>query len=57
MDKEITIPAGSTWTFTIDTTCEICKQVIGVNVPLRFVVNYDEVRGFAHEKCLENIEN
>ncbi len=51
MDKEIIIPAGTTLTFTLDTTCEICKKVIGVNVPLKPVVNYDKVLGWAHASC------
>lgn len=52
-EKITTIPAGTTITFTLDTTCEICKQVIGLNIPLRAVVNYDEEIGWAHVKCLE----
>ncbi len=52
MNKKITIPTGTTLTFYEDTKCEICKQVIGVNVPLKAVVNYDEVIGWVHASCI-----
>jgi len=57
MMMSITIPAGTTFTFTSDTTCEICKQVIDVIIPCRPVVNYDAEIGWAHTKCLETQEN
>jgi hypothetical protein len=51
--KEIMLPAGKSFTFMLDTTCEICNHIIGVDVPCKPVVNYDGETGWSHVKCLE----